>query len=114
MNKKTDIHVERAVRPLSFAEIDGVSVGNAHDSDALTGVTVLRFAPAATVAVEVACGGPASRETPLLDPRRGTPVNAVVLSGGSAYGLAAADGVMQCLEEHGEGYDTGVVVVPIV
>ena len=42
------------------------------------------------------------------------PINAIVLSGGSAYGLAASDGVMTCLEEHGIGYNTGVSLVPLV
>ena len=60
-------------------------------------------------------GGPASREVPLLGPQRNTqPLNALVFSGGSAYGLAASDGVANCLEEHGYGYDTGFGLVPIV
>ena len=65
--------------------------------------------------VEISGGGPASRETPVIAPTTNpTPLNAVVLGGGSAYGLGASDGVMQYLEEHGIGYDTGVALVPIV
>ena len=60
-------------------------------------------------------GGPASREVPLLDPQRNTqPLNALVFSGGSAYGLATSDGVVTSLEEHGYGYNTGYGLLPIV
>lgn len=60
-------------------------------------------------------GGPASRETPLTSSMTAdNPLNAVVLSGGSAFGLAASDGVMRCLEERGIGFDTGFAKVPLV
>ena len=59
-------------------------------------------------------GGPASRETESIAPERSHPLNALVFPGGSAYGLAAADGVMRCLEAHGVGYETGLALVPIV
>ena len=83
-----------------------------------TGTTVV-LPPAATIAaVEVRGGGPGTRETDALDPRNLVPhAHAVCLTGGSAYGLAAADGVMAWLEEHGVGFPVGPEphqVVPIV
>lgn len=100
---------------MAFSLLSGISVGNAQDDVAKTGVTVFFFQTPALTSGAILGGGPASRETPLLDPQRhNPPLNALVFSGGSAYGLAAADGVMACLEEHGLGYDTGVGLVPIV
>lgn len=105
----------QAQQPIPFSQIRGVQVGNAQDDTAKTGVTVLYFPGTAMGGVDISGGGPASRETPVLDPDRAdTPVDAVVLGGGSAYGLAAATGVMECLEEHGIGYNVGVARVPIV
>lgn len=100
---------------IDFSEIGGVLVGNAQNDDAKTGVTVFVFPATATGAVDISGGGPASRETPVVEPERAdTPVNALVLGGGSAYGLEAASGVMECLEKHGLGYDTRAALVPIV
>ena len=100
---------------LDVEDIHGLHIGHAENQSAKTGVTVLYFPGEARVGCDVSGGGPASRETPLtLSTTADNPVNAVVLSGGSAYGLAAADGVMRCLEEHGIGYDTGVCRVPLV
>ena len=107
--------MESLVESQPFSKLQGVSVGNAQDSDAKTGVTVFFFPKASMASAVVLGGGPASREVPLLDPQRNTqPLNALVFSGGSAYGLAASDGVANCLEEHGHGYDTGFGLVPIV
>ena len=107
--------MESLVESLPFSQLQGVSVGNAQDNDAKTGVTVFYFPYASMASAVVLGGGPASREVPLLDPQRNTqPLNALVFSGGSAYGLAASDGVANCLEEHGKGYDTGFGLVPIV
>lgn len=104
-----------AQQPISFADIKGVQVGNAQDDVAKTGLTVLWFPNKAMGGVDISGGGPASRETPVIDPERAdTPVDACVLAGGSAYGLGAANGVMECLEEHGIGYNVGVAKVPIV
>ena len=65
--------------------------------------------------LDVRGGGPASRESQLLNPLMAAQtIHAVVLSGGSAYGLGAANGVMQYLEEKGFGYDTGFALVPLV
>ena len=103
------------IDPIPFSEIGGVSVGNAQDDKAKTGVTVFYFPAGATASAVVLGGGPASREVPLLDPARNTPpLDALVFGGGSAHGLAASDGVVACIEEHGKGYDTGYGLVPIV
>lgn len=105
----------QAQQVIPFQQIEGVRIGNATNQEAKTGVTVLFFPNKALGGVDISGGGPASRETPVLDPDRAdTPLDAVVLAGGSAYGLAAASGVMECLEEHGIGYNVGVAKVPIV
>lgn len=100
---------------IPFTAIDGVQVGNAQSDAGKTGVTVLLFKDSAKTGVHISGGGPASRETPVLDPtKEDLGIHAVVLGGGSAYGLAAADGVMKCLEEHSIGFDTGFALVPLV
>ena len=103
------------IQEIPVTEIEGLRIGNAQDMEAKTGVTALLFDKGAKVGVDVSGGGPASRETRLADPLTAdNPINAVVLSGGSAYGLAASDGVMRYLEEKGIGYDTGFAKVPLV
>jgi L-aminopeptidase/D-esterase-like protein len=94
---------------------EGVTVGHWTDSEGLTGCTVI-LAPEGTVAAgEVRGGGPGTRESELLSPAANAPgVQAVVFAGGSAYGLAAADGVVEWLEERGVGYDTPAGIVPLV
>lgn len=100
---------------IGLTEIEGLRMGNAQNDDARTGVTVLLLGQGAAVGVDISGGGPASRETPLLSPTTSSvPVNAIVFSGGSAFGLDAATGVVHCLEEHGIGFDTGFARVPIV
>jgi len=99
---------------IPFSSLDGVCVGNVQDDKAGKGVTVFRFTVPGRAAVEVFGGGPASRETESLAPERNHPLNALVFSGGSAYGLAASGGVARSLEEHGVGFDTGIALVPIV
>ncbi|MBO6258968.1 MAG: P1 family peptidase [Succinivibrio sp.] len=102
-------------KEIKSSEFNNVLLGNAQDNWAKTGVTVAIFPQGATVGVDISGGGPASRETPVVSPlTSSTPVNAIVLAGGSAYGLAAADGVMNYLEERKIGYDTGFALVPIV
>lgn len=103
------------MKEIEFFEIDGVRIGNAQDTEAQTGVTVLLFDNGAAVGVDISGGGPASRETPLASPLTAdNPLNALVFSGGSAYGLAASDGVMRYLEERDIGYPTGFAKVPLV
>lgn len=113
IDKYTDM--DDLVKSIPFTALSGISVGNAQNTVTKTGVTVFYFPTPAWASAVVLGGGPASRELPLLDPQRNTqPLNALVFGGGSAYGLAASDGVMRCLEEHGQGYNTGFGLVPIV
>lgn len=106
---------KRIIREIPITEVNGLRIGNAQDQVAMTGVTVLLFDDGAKVGVDISGGGPASRETPLALPLTAdNPVNAIVLSGGSAFGLAAGDGVMRYLEERGIGYETGFAKVPLV
>jgi L-aminopeptidase/D-esterase-like protein len=94
-------------------EVMGVRVG--HETGAGTGVTVLLFPSGSVGSCEVRGGAPATRETDLLDPSRTVArVDAIVLAGGSAFGLAAADGVMRYLVERGQGFATAGGPVPIV
>lgn len=102
------------VHRIPFSSIQGVRVGNAQDPAAGTGVTVFRFTVPGIAAVDVFGGGPASRETETIAPQRNHPLNALVFSGGSAYGLAASGGVANCLEKHGIGYETGSALVPLI
>lgn len=103
------------LKEISIMDMEGVSLGHAQDDEAKTGVSVLYFPNGAQTGCDISGGGPASREIHLTDSMTAdNPINAVVLSGGSAYGLAASDGVMQCLEEHGIGYNTGYALVPLV
>ena len=103
------------IKEIQITEIEGLRIGNAQNKEAKTGVTVLLFEEGARVGADISGGGPASRETPLTSPvTADNPINAIVLSGGSAYGLAAGDGVMRYLEEHGIGFDTGFAKVPLV
>ncbi len=91
-------------------------VGHATDLEAATGCTVLLCPPKTIGAVDVRGGAPGTRETDVLNPQNHVQiVNAIVLSGGSAYGLSAADGVMRYLSERDIGYKTRAgFVVPIV
>ena len=107
--------MEKLIKETEIAGLSGFRIGHAQDEEAKTGVTVILFDRGARVGVDISGGGPASRETPLTSPLTAdNPVNAIVLSGGSAFGLAAGDGVMRYLEEHGIGYDTGYAKVPLV
>lgn len=103
------------LKEININEIEGFRIGHAQNDEAKTGVTVILFDKEATVGVDISGGGPASRETHLLDPTTAThPINAIMLSGGSAYGLSAAEGIMKYLEGHNIGYDTGYAKVPLV
>jgi L-aminopeptidase/D-esterase-like protein len=100
---------------LSITAVPGIRVGQSSDRTGLTGCTVV-LCPEATIGSgEVRGGAPATRETDLLRPGMLVEhVHAVLLTGGSVFGLAAADGVVRYLEERGIGYDVGVALVPIV
>lgn len=99
----------------SVTDIPGIFVGHATNEAAGTGCTVIACPRGATGGVDVRGGAPATRETDLLRPEETVDVlHAVVLSGGSAYGLAASCGVAEELERRGYGLDVGVARVPIV
>lgn len=103
------------IKEINVQDISGLCIGNAQDEDARTGVTVLIFTNGAKVGIDVSGGGPAGRETQLASPLTAdNPINAIMLSGGSAFGLAAGDGIVKYLEEHDMGYDTGFAKVPLV
>ena len=98
-----------------ICDVEGIRVGHWTDHRGLTGCSVVLCPPGTMGSGDVRGGAPASRETELLRP--GTmvqEVHAVLLTGGSAFGLGAADGVMRWLEERGVGFDSGVARVPIV
>ncbi len=98
-----------------ITDIPGIRVGHDTNLEAATGCTVILCEPAAIGGVDVRGGAPATRETDLLRPMHMVEeVHAVMLTGGSAFGLEAAHGVMAYLEERGIGYDVGVARVPIV
>lgn len=97
------------MKEIPVTDIHPLKIGQAEDREAGTGCTVLLCEEGMRAGVDVRGGGPASRETTLLDPLMSAKiVHALVLSGGSAFGLAAGDGVMRCLEERGVGFDVGV------
>jgi len=107
---------QTAMRNRGLTEVDGLRVGHFTLTARPTGCTVIVVdGPGATGGVAQRGGAPGTRETDLLDPANLVDaVNAVVLSGGSAFGLDAAQGVVRYLEERGVGYKTSAGVVPIV
>lgn len=99
----------------SITDVQGIKVGHFTDTGRPTGCTVLIFEKGATAGVDVRGSAPGTRETDLLNPTNSVQqVQAILLAGGSAYGLDAASGVVRYLEEHGLGFHLGSVTVPIV
>jgi L-aminopeptidase/D-esterase-like protein len=99
----------------SITDVGGIRVGHFTHDRKPTGCTVVLFDRGATAGVDVRGSAPGTRETDLLNPINSVQqVNAIVLSGGSAFGLDSATGVMRWLEERGKGYRVGSIVVPIV
>jgi L-aminopeptidase/D-esterase-like protein len=100
----------------AITDVPGISVGHATEAEAMTGCTVILCPPKGAVGgVDQRGGAPGTRETDLLRPMHLVQrVHAVLLAGGSAFGLQAAGGVVRWLEEQGTGYDTRVAKVPIV
>ena len=100
---------------ISFADIPGLQVGHAQDFEAATGCTVILTPDGAVGGVDQRGGAPGTRETDLLRPMHLVEqVHAILLTGGSAFGLAAAEGVVSWLEAQNIGYETGPARVPIV
>jgi L-aminopeptidase/D-esterase-like protein len=99
----------------SITDVPGIEVGHADDPAGGTGCTVVLCRGGAVPGVDSRGGAPATRETDCLRPENVVPIaHAVFLTGGSAYGLDCAGGIMRCLEEQGVGFQTGAAVVPIV
>lgn len=99
----------------TLTDIPGLKVGHWTNRDGATGCTVVLCPQGAVAGVDVRGSAPGTRENTLLNPiNMVQKVHAILLAGGSAFGLAAADGVMRWLEEHGYGFDVGVARVPIV
>jgi L-aminopeptidase/D-esterase-like protein len=99
----------------SITDVPGIEVGHAHNMDALTGCTVILTRKGAVAGVDQRGGAPGTRETDLLSPfNLVSDIHGLLLSGGSAFGLDAATGVMRYLAEQKLGFDTGAVKVPIV
>lgn len=104
------------MKEIAITELPHVQIGQAQDEIAGTGCTVLLFGKGgAPAGLDVRGGGPASRESELLKPMAAaSAIHAILLSGGSAFGLDAAGGVMRYLEERNIGFDVGVTKVPLV
>jgi L-aminopeptidase/D-esterase-like protein len=99
----------------AITDVSGIKVGHFTDKRRPTGCTVILTEAGATAGVDVRGSSPGTRETDLLDPQNLVQqVHAIVLAGGSAFGLEAANGVVKFLEERGIGYNVGVAKVPIV
>ena len=100
---------------IPVTQIEQVRIGQVEETQAGTGCTVFVCPEGMRAGVDVRGGGPASRETQLLNPLMSSQcIHAITLGGGSAFGLGAATGVMNCLEEHGIGLEVGVTRVPLV
>jgi L-aminopeptidase/D-esterase-like protein len=100
---------------LTIRDVPGIKVGHATDAEGMTGCTVLLADGGAVAGVDVRGPAPGTRETDLLRPTALVErIHAICLAGGSAFGLAAADGVMRYLAERGIGFETGARPVPIV
>ena len=103
------------MKEIPINEIEPVKIGQVENSAAGTGCTVFVCPEGMRAGLDVRGGGPAGRETQLLNPLMAAQeIHAVVLAGGSAFGLEAANGVMNCLEERDIGFDVGVTKVPLV
>jgi D-aminopeptidase len=98
-----------------ITDVSGLSVGQSDDPQVATGVTAIVFDAPATASIAMLGGAPATRDTGLLEPEMTVDaVDALVLSGGSAFGLDAAGGAMAALLEQGRGFQVGSARVPIV
>ena len=99
----------------SITDIDGFLIGNAHDDHLKSGTTVLTRLTSFRASVSILGGAPGTKETDLLSPDKIVEnIDGIVLAGGSAFGLDASSGVMDCLRSQNRGFDTGSIKVPIV
>lgn len=103
------------MREIPIGSFQPLTIGQTENRESGTGCTVFLCEQGMCAGLDVRGGGPASRETQLLDPLASAQeIHGIVLAGGSAFGLGAADGVMRYLEEKGIGFDVGVTRVPLV
>ena len=103
------------LKEIKITDIKNIRIGQTENTDAATGCTVFISENGMRAGLDVRGGGPASRESELMKPvASAEAIHAVVLGGGSAFGLDAAGGVMKYLEEKGIGFDVGVTKVPLV
>lgn len=103
------------MKEIKLTDIGNFNIGNTQDLENGTGVTVIISKEGMGAGIDIRGGGPASRETPLLNPlMHAETIHALVLSGGSAFGLDASAGVMEYLEERNIGFDVGFTKVPLV
>ena len=103
------------MQEINIMEVGGFRVGHAQNEEAATGCTVLLLDQMSPAGLDVRGGGPGSRESQILAPvAQAEAINAVLLSGGSAFGLDAAGGVQKYLEERNIGFDVGITKVPLV
>lgn len=101
--------------PGYITDVKGIRAGHCQSDEGMTGCTAIICEKGAVGGVDVRGSAPGTRETDLLKPGKLVDrIHAVVLAGGSAFGLDAASGVMSCLEEQGVGFDAGIIRVPIV
>lgn len=102
-------------REIPVTQIESIRIGQVEDAEAGTGCTVVVCEKGMRAGLDVRGGGPASRDTRILDPLMAAQeIHAVILAGGSAFGLGAANGVMDYLEKKDIGFDVGVTKVPLV
>lgn len=103
------------MKNIKISDLKDFKIGHAQDLKNATGCTVILSEKGATAGVDVRGGGPATRETDLLNPKNMVEkIHAVTLSGGSAFGLEASCGVMEYLSEHNIGFDMKNIYIPIV
>ena len=103
------------MQEIKITDVEGITIGHAQDLEAATGCTVILGRDGVSAGVDVRGGAPGTRETDLLNPMNMVDmIHGVLLTGGSAFGLDAAAGVMQYLEERDIGFDVTVTKVPIV
>ena len=103
------------MKEISIKDFESIQIGQTENTDAGTGLTVLIAKEGMAAGLDVRGGGPASRESELLKPLAAAhQIHGIVLAGGSAFGLGAANGVMEYLEAHDIGYDVGVTKVPLI
>ena len=111
--KSDEVRVD--AEEISVTDVGDIMIGQTENAKAGTGCTVFISKDGMAAGLDVRGGGPATRESALLDPLASAQsIHAIVLSGGSAYGLEAGSGVMNYLEKQGIGYDTGFAKVPFV